>query len=128
MIKENVLNKIKSIVGKENFSDSQEHRIVYSYDATPVYHQLPDAIVFPQSVDHIIELMKLANEEKFAVIPRGSGTGLSGGSIPVENSIVLVMTKWRKILEADVDNQTILVEPGVITETIDIEAMKYNLF
>jgi len=128
MIKESVLNKIKSIVGKENFSDSQEHRIVYSYDATPVYHQLPDAIVFPQSVDHIVELMKLANEEKFAVIPRGSGTGLSGGSIPVENSIVLVMTKWRKILEVDVDNQTILVEPGVITETIDIEAMKYNLF
>lgn len=128
MINEKVLNKIKSIVGNENFSDSREHRIVYSYDATPVYHQLPDAIVFPQSVDHIIEIIKLANEEKFAVIPRGAGTGLSGGSIPVENSVVLVMTKWRKILEVDVDNQTILVEPGVITETIDFEAMKYNLF
>jgi len=128
MINESVLSKIKSIVGKENFSDSQEHRIVYSYDATPVFHQLPDAVVFPNSVEQIIEIMKVANEEKFAVIPRGAGTGLSGGSIPVENSIVLVMTKWRKILEVDIDNQTILVEPGVITETIDIEAMKYNLF
>ncbi len=128
MIKESVLNKLKSIVGKENFSDSLEHKIVYSYDATPVYHQMPDAIVFPQTVDQILELMKLANEEKFAVIPRGSGTGLSGGSIPVENSIVLVLTKWRKILEVDVDNQTMLVEPGLITEMVDLEAMKYNLF
>ncbi|MEJ5306387.1 MAG: FAD-linked oxidase C-terminal domain-containing protein [Ignavibacteria bacterium] len=128
MNKEIVLRKIKSIVGNENFSDSQEHRIVYSYDATPIFYHLPDAVVFPESVDQIIEILKLANEEKFAVIPRGAGTGLSGGSVPVEDSIVLVMTKWRKILEVDVDNQTILVEPGVITEQIDLEAMKYNLF
>lgn len=128
MIKENILNKIKSVVGSDNYSDTLEHRIVYSYDATPVYHQLPDAIIFPQTVEQIIEIVKLANEEKFAVIPRGAGTGLSGGSIPVENSIVMVMTKWRKIIEFDVDNQTILVEPGIITEVIDIEAMKYNLF
>lgn len=128
MITEEVLKKIKSIVGADNFSNSEEHRIVYSYDATPVYSQLPDAVVFPQSSEQISEIIKLANEEIFAVIPRGAGTGLSGGSIPVENSIVLVMTKWRKILEVDVDNQTILVEPGVITEVVDIEASKFNLF
>ncbi len=128
MLNTTIKNKIKEIVGQQNFSDSEEHRIVYSYDATPVYHQLPDAVVFPQSIDQIVEIIKLANEEKFAVIPRGSGSGLSGGSIPVENSIVLVMTRWRNILEIDVDNQTILVEPGVITERIDLEAMKYNLF
>lgn len=128
MISQNVLNKIKSIVGRENFSDLEEHKIVYSYDATSIYKQLPDAVVFPKDVDQIIQIIKLANEEKFAVIPRGSGTGLSGGSIPVENSIVLVMTRWRNILEVDQDNQTILVEPGVITEFIDQEAQKYNLF
>ncbi|MCX8056603.1 MAG: FAD-binding protein [Ignavibacteria bacterium] len=128
MIKEIVLNKIKSIVGADNFTTSDEHRIVYSYDATPVLNQLPDAVVFPENAEQISAIMKLANEEKFAVIPRGAGTGLSGGSIPVENSIVLVMTKWRKIIELDIDNQTILVEPGVITETIDLEANKFNLF
>lgn len=128
MINKTTLNKIKEIVGPENFTDSQEHKIVYSYDATPIYKYLPDGIVFPTSVEQIIELVKLANEEKFAIVPRGSGTGLSGGSIPVENSIVLVMARWRKILELDAENQTILVEPGVITETIDLEAQKYNLF
>ncbi len=128
MINESILKKIKSIVGANNFSDLEEHRIVYSYDATPVFAQLPEAVVFPESPEQISEIMRLANEENFAVIPRGSGTGLSGGSIPAENSIVLVMTRWRKILEVDVDNQTILVEPGVITELIDIEASKFNLF
>ncbi len=128
MIKENVLKKIKSIVGADNFSVSEEHRIVYSYDATPVYYQMPNAVVFPESSEQISELVRLANEEKFALIPRGAGTGLSGGSIPTEDSIVLVMTRWRKILEVDIDNQTILVEPGVITEMIDLEASKYNLF
>lgn len=128
MINQSVLNKIKSIVGRENFSDSEEHKIVYSYDATPVYKQLPDAVVFPKDIDQIIQIVILANEEKFAIIPRGSGTGLSGGSIPIENAIVVVMTRWRNILEVDKDNQTILVEPGVITEMIDLEAQKRNLF
>lgn len=128
MIRKSTLEKIKSIVGANNFSDIEEHRIVYSYDATPVFSQLPEAVVFPENPEQIAAIVKLANEENFAVIPRGAGTGLSGGSIPVENSIVLVMTKWRKILEVDSDNQTILVEPGVITELIDIEASKYNLF
>ncbi len=128
MLNPSTIKKIKKIVGSQNFSDLEEHRIVYSYDATPVYHQLPDAVVFPESVDQIAELVKIANEDHFAIIPRGAGSGLSGGSIPVENSIVLVMTRWNNILEVDVDNQTILVEPGVVTERIDLEAIKFNLF
>ncbi len=128
MIQKTILNKIKTIVGAGNFFDSEEHRIVYSYDATPVINELPDAVVFPESVEQIIEIIKLANQEKFAVVPRGAGTGLSGGSVPVKNSIVLVLTRWRKILELDIENQTVLVEPGVITELIDLEALKFNLF
>ncbi len=128
MLSQKVLNKIKSIVGDRNYFDSPEHKIAYSYDATPIYQQQPEAVVFPETVEQIIELVKLANEENFSIVPRGAGTGLSGGSIPVENSIVVVMTRWRRILETDVNNQTILVEPGVITETIDLEACKYDLF
>ena len=54
---------------------------------------LPDAIVIPSSVEQISKLIQLANEENFAIVPRGSGTGLSGGSIPTENSVVLLMIK-----------------------------------
>ncbi len=123
-----VKEKIKSIVGKNNFSDSPEDKITYSYDATPLLVQSPEAIVFPESEQQITELMKLANSERFAIVPRGSGTGLSGGSIPVENSLVVVMTGWNRILEIDTANLTALVEPGVVTGLIQREVEKSGLF
>lgn len=72
--------------------------------------------------------MKLANEVPFNIVPRGSGTGLSGGSIPVENSLVVVMTRWNKILEVDTRNLTATVQPGVITGKLQSEVEKYGLF
>lgn len=122
------LQKIKSIVGEKNFLDSEEDKLCYSYDGTPVLQHKPEAVVFPQSEEVISQILKLANEEKFAVVPRGAGTGLSGGSIPVENSIVLVLTKWNKILEIDSKNLTATVEPGVITAQIQKEVEKIGLF
>jgi glycolate dehydrogenase FAD-linked subunit len=123
-----VKEKIKEIVGKNNYSDSAEDKLTYSYDATPLFNQLPEAIVFPQSEEQISEIIKLANQEHFAVVPRGSGTGLSGGAIPVENSVVVVMTKWNKILEIDAANLTALVEPGVITGLLQNKVEKHGLF
>lgn len=128
MISPSVLRKIKEIVGVSSFLDSQEDRIAYSYDGTPLYRQLPDAIVVPQSVDHVSALLRLANEEHFAVVPRGSGSGLSGGSIPVEDSIVVVMTHWNKILEIDRENLTAWVQPGVITGQIHNAVEAIGLF
>ncbi|MBU2583799.1 MAG: FAD-binding protein [Bacteroidetes bacterium] len=128
MIEPKVLSKIESIVGKKNFSATKEDKICYSYDATPLLQKYPDAVVFPEDAEQISKIMKLANQEKFSVVPRGAGSGLSGGSIPVDDSIVLVMTRWNKILELDESNLTITVQPGVITELIDIEAEKIGLF
>jgi glycolate oxidase len=128
MISPSVLKKIKETVGPENFLDSQEDRIAYSYDGTPLFRQLPDAIVVPQSVDHISQILKLANEERFAVVPRGSGSGLSGGSIPVEDSIVILMNHWNKILELDKENLAAWVQPGVITGRIHSVVESMGLF
>lgn len=128
MISSSVLNKIQQTVGRENFLDSQEDRIAYSYDGTPLYKQLPDAVVVPQSVDQISDLLRLANEERFAVVPRGSGSGLSGGSIPVEDSVVIVMTHWNKILEIDQENLTAWVQPGVITGQLHTAVEALGLF
>ncbi|MDE3059376.1 MAG: FAD-binding protein, partial [Bacteroidota bacterium] len=128
MISPSILEKISSIVGKKNYLDSKEDKIVYSYDGTQLLKQLPDAIVIPQSKEQISEILKLANEENFAVVPRGSGSGLSGGSIPVENSIVMLMTQWNKILEIDSENLTVLVEPGVITSQLHSAVEKIGLF
>lgn len=127
MIPQQTLAKIRSIFGTAGYFDSSEDRICYSYDGTPLLRQLPDAIVRPQSVDQISVLLKLANEERFAVIPRGSGSGLSGGSVPVENSIVLLTNQWDRIIEIDEKNLTVWVEPGVITAKLHAAVEKLGL-
>jgi glycolate oxidase len=128
MINPSVLQKLSRIVGKENYLDSQEDKITYSYDGTPLISQLPEAVVIPHSKEEIAQIVTLANEEAFAIVPRGSGSGLSGGSVPVENSIVLLMSHWNKILEIDTENLTILLEPGVITADIHSAVEKLGLF
>jgi glycolate oxidase len=128
MINPSVLQKLSRIVGKENYLDSQEDKLTYSYDGTPLISQLPEAVIIPHSKEEIAQIVTLANEEAFAIVPRGSGSGLSGGSVPVENSIVLLMSHWNKILEIDTENLTVLVEPGVITADVHSAVEKLGLF
>jgi len=128
MISSNVLSTLSSIVGKEHLFTSQEDKIAYSYDGTPLHSHLPEAIVRPSTKEQISKILKLANQEKFAVVPRGSGTGLSGGSIPVENCIIMDMSQWNKILEIDAENLTAWVEPGVITAQLHQEVERIGLF
>ncbi len=128
MISKQTLGKLKNIVGMGNYFDSPEDKIAYSYDGTPLLHQLPEAILIPRNINHISEIVKLANEEKFAVVPRGAGSGLSGGSIPVENSVVVLMNHWNKVLEIDRANSTAWVEPGVITGQLQSVVEENDLF
>lgn len=123
-----IIEKLKTIVGTHNFFDSKEDKIVYSYDGTPVYRHMPEAVLFPEDAEQISKILKLANQEKFNVVPRGAGTGLSGGSIPVDNSVVVVMTKWNRILEIDTGNLTAWVEPGVVTGVFQKQVEKIGLF
>jgi glycolate oxidase len=128
MIPQTTLSKLCSIVGRENFLDSPEDKIAYSYDGTPLLKQLPDAVIVPRSVEHIAKILKLANEEAFGVVPRGSGSGLSGGSVPVENSVVLLLNHWNRILEIDQKNLSAWVEPGVITGQLHSAVEALGLF
>ncbi len=115
MISDSSKKKLKEIFGRANLLDAMEDRISYSYDGTALLSSLPGAIAIPSTVEQISRLMRLANEEKFSVVPRGSGSGLSGGSIASENSVVLLMNRWDRVLEVDDNNLTAWVEPGVIT-------------
>ncbi|MBI2429808.1 MAG: FAD-binding protein [Ignavibacteriales bacterium] len=128
MIQPHILDQISSVIGNENFFTSPEDKITYSYDGTPLLEHLPDAIVRPQSKEQISQLVKLANTEKFSIVPRGNGTGLSGGSVPTENCVILDMSQWKKILEIDKENLTAWVEPGVITSQLHQEVEKLGLF
>src|ERR1017187_787198 len=120
--------RLVEIVGPANGQHSHEERIAYSYDATPMLARLPEAIIFVESAAQIADVLKLANAEGFKVVPRGSGTNLSGGTIPMENCVVLVTVKMDRILEIDPRNLTALVEPGVLTARIDEAAGAHGLF
>ncbi len=122
------LGRLAEIVGRWNLRNSPEERIVFSYDATAMLAQKPEAVVFVETAQQVSEVLKLANTDGFKVVPRGSGTNLSGGTIPMENSVVLVTVKMDRILEIDPRNLTALVQPGVLTARIDEEAAKCGLF
>ena len=122
-----IISRLRELLGPENVLDSPEAQIAYSYDAAAMKPQLPLAAVRPSSTDQIAQVVKLANEEGIPIVPRGSGTGLSGGAIPSENSLVLLMNHWNRILELDEENLTVLVEPGVITANLHQAVEKIGL-
>jgi glycolate oxidase len=122
-----IKDELNNIVGKENFLDSIEERICYSYDATNQKY-LPDAIAFPGSTQEVSGILKIANRDKIPVIPRGAGTGFTGGSLPVQGGIILVMTRMNRIIEIDTDNLIAVVEPGVVTGKFQKEVAHYGLF
>ena len=127
MLPASIIKKLRYIVGSENILTSKEERICYAYDATNQQF-LPDAILFPRSANEISEIMRLANSEGFPVIPRGAGSGTSGGSLPVEGGVVLSLEQMNRIIEIDTENLTAVVEPGVVNVDLQIEAEKHGLF
>ena len=102
--------------------------IPYSYDGTAELRTLPAAVALPESVVEISACLTWAREQKTAVVTRGSGTGLSGGSVPSPGCLVLCLTAMNKVLEIDPANLTIRVQPGVITADIDRLAAEHGLF
>ncbi len=122
-----ILDELGRIIGKDYVINDPEELVCYSYDASGRSF-LPDAIVFPVSSLQIAEILKLANKESFAVIPRGNGSGMTGGSLPVQGGIVMALSRMNRILEIDKDNFVALVEPGVVTGNFHREVEKRGLF
>jgi glycolate oxidase len=118
MIKSSTIKKLRELLGSDNVFDSIENRIVYSYDSSPIQPRLPELVVRPSTPEQISKIITLASDEKLSIIPRGSGTGLSGGTVPTENSIVLLTNHWNRIIEIDEENLCAWVEPGVITANL----------
>ena len=120
--------ELSRIVGPANVLTAKEDLIPYSFDGTAALQQMPGCVVFTQTTAEVAGVLQLANETKTPVVTRGSGTGLSGGSLPVAGCIVLCTVKMSKILELDRANLTILVEPGVTTLQVAELAAKAALF
>ncbi|MDB4691745.1 FAD-binding protein [Verrucomicrobia bacterium] len=123
-----VIDRLRKIVGKQDVLDQKEDLIPYSFDGTAALKQHPGCVVFTHTTAQVSEVLKFANSEGIPVVTRGSGTGLSGGSLPSERCIVLCTVKMKQILELDTANLTLLTEPGATTLTIAEAAEKAGLF
>lgn len=123
-----VLTELRRITSPDRVLFSQEDLIPYSFDGTAALHQVPGCVVLVDTGAEVAEVLKLANARRIPVVTRGSGTGLSGGSLPVAGCIVLCTVRMNKILEVDRANLTLLVEPGVTTQQAAEAAAAAGLF
>ncbi len=122
------ISALRQIVGDDGVLTRREELLTYGYDATPMMSAMPGCVVFPDSTQHVSEILKLANHERIPVVTRGSGTGLAGGAIPVGDCIVLCTVRMERILKIDTANLTALVETGVLTAKLDEAAQPHGLF
>ncbi|WP_163339078.1 FAD-binding oxidoreductase [Desulfopila sp. IMCC35008] len=126
-IQTQIVENLQKIVGVQNISVSTADRITHSYDATQQKH-LPDIVVYAENTGQVSDVMKLANENRIPVLPRGAGSGFTGGTLPIHGGIVLVLTRMDSILDIDTENLVAVVEPGVVTAELQRQVEKLGLF
>ena len=128
MIDKKHIQELKEIVGEEDIKTDKIHLRAYSYDATRE-HYYPDAVVFPENEEEVSKILKYCNDNKIAIIPRGAGSGFTGGALPVNGGIVLAVEKYmNKILEIDEKDMVAVVQPGVVNAHLQKEVEKRGLF
>jgi len=119
------LSALSELVGSENIFSDKAHLRAYSYDATRTYYE-PDAVVFPRNEEDISRILTFCNHHGLPIVPRGAGSGFTGGALPASGGIVLGFEKhMNKILEIDRENMLAIVQPGVINKDLQrhVEAM-----
>ncbi len=127
MISKPAIKKLTHILGEKNILTNKRDLLPYSHDATD-QEFMPDVVVFPKDAGQISRVLQLANEEFFPVIPRGAGSGMSGGALAIRGGLVIVMDRLNRILLIDQDNLIAKVQPGVITAHLQEEVEKLGLF
>tara|TARA_Y100000758_G_scaffold70439_1_gene46285 strand:- start:335 stop:1774 length:1440 start_codon:yes stop_codon:yes gene_type:complete len=109
-----VLGPLRQIVGAENLLTSASERIVYECDGFVVEKNSPDVVVFPTSTDQVARIVQACNEADIPFLPRGAGTSLAGGCLPVGGGVMIVLTKMKEILEINLRDHYAVVQPGVV--------------
>lgn len=122
------ISKLSQIVGSENTFQDKDSLDAYSRDETEDLSFPPDVVVKPATTEEISEILKLASAERIPVTPRGAGTGLSGGSLPIKRGILLSLERLNKIIEIDKNNLVCVTQPAVTTQTLQEAVESENLF
>jgi len=114
MLKPGVVAELRTILGAEGIIDKHEELRTYESDGLTNYRVVPALVVLPTSTEQVQAVVRICNREHIPFVPRGSGTGLSGGALPFEGGIVISLARMKQILKVDLPNQRVVVQPGVI--------------
>jgi len=126
-----IIERLAKIVGDANVLTEPHHRFMRASSASPFplhkwYVHAPDVVVLPGSTEEVAEILKLANERKIPVVPRGAGSGLADGAVPLRGGILVDIKRMNKILEIDEENMCVTVQTGINNNTLDIELKRYG--
>jgi glycolate oxidase len=129
-ITDEIIQELREIVGPSHVVTDTEKMLPYAHDevSEEAYVKMPEVVVKPGTKEEIASIMKLANREMIPVTPRGAGTGLSAGCVPVFGGIVLSLERFSRVLELDTQNLFMVVEPGVTTGEVQRRAEDAGLF
>jgi glycolate oxidase len=127
-MKEEIVKNLQEIVGTENVKSDKAHLIAYCYDATKDRFE-PDAVVFPRDEKDVQKILKYCNENKIIIVPRGAGSGFTGGALPANGGIILSLERhMNQILEIDMENMVARVQPGVVNMNLQKAVEEVGLF
>ncbi len=113
-----IIKEFEAVLGKKGVIKRREELITYECDGLSSYRQRPDVAVLPRTTEEVAAVVKICNKYSVPFIARGSGTGLSGGALPIEDCVLIVTSLMRQILNVDLDNQRVVVQPGVINNWV----------
>src|SRR6266700_1191175 len=122
-----VYEELRRVVGREAVIDSANDLRIFERDGS-IEGAIPDAVVLASTTEHVAGVIKVAAKHKIPVVPRGAGTGLSGGAVTIRGGIALQVTRMRRILNIDPVAQTAIVEPGVVNQELSLVAAQHGLF
>jgi len=122
-----ILKKLQKLLGKERVITDPDELLVYESDAMPLDKRVPEAVVFPESTAEVSSIVRMLHDAKIPFVPRGAGTGLSGGCLTASGGVVISLTRMTKIHEIDIENRCAVVEPGVINQWITDRVNPYGL-
>lgn len=122
-----IVAALRAIVPGEGVVDAVNEMRVFESDALTAYRQLPLVVVLPDTVEQVSAILRFCDQNGVRVVPRGSGTSLSGGSLPLADAVLLVMSRFNRIIEIDYLNRTVVAQPGVtnLGVTIAVENEGY---
>jgi glycolate oxidase len=122
-----VAEELRRVVGRDSVIDSHNDLRIFERDGS-IEGAMPDAVVLASNTEQVAGVIKIAAKHHVPVVPRGAGTGLSGGAVTIRGGIALQVTRMRRILEIDTVAQTALVEPGVVNQELSLAAAQHGLF